>query len=81
MRFEKYDFTEVHKFYKPTKNYVLVKEFASSGLECAILRDWKHSSAYNCVASLNNSIKRFKIAGIKAVCANGQVYLIRTDRG
>lgn len=63
--------------FKGTKNYDIIMEFVESDHECVKVEGWTQSQAYVCAASLNNSIKRFNKAGIKAITYKGEVYLVK----
>ena len=63
--------------YKLSDNYRILEEFADSGLDCAKVEGWTAKTAGYCASSLNNSIKRYKFAGMVAISRKGEVYLIR----
>ena len=68
-----------YAMYKMSKNQKLLNEFVESGLDCAQVNGFTTQDATTCAASLNASIKRFKIAGIRAISRKGCVYLVRED--
>lgn len=73
------DESKVLKNYKRCKNQKILEEFVDSGLKCVEVLGWKQKNAYQCAASFNRSIKRFKLYNIQAISTNGRVYLIHTD--
>lgn len=66
-----------NKGYVETNNYELLNEFIRSGLDCAEVQDYTQSTAVSCVNSLNTSIKRFHISGIRVARQKEKVYLIK----
>ena len=70
------DRKEVGNIYKPTKNFDLLQEFASSDLDCVrVIYDCKN--AEYAVNSIRESIKRFRMDGIRAIKRKDKVYLIK----
>lgn len=63
--------------YKVSDNYKTLLEFVEGNLECAKVEDYTQTSAACCAASLNASIKRYHLDGIRAISRKGNVYLIR----
>lgn len=78
MRLIPCDRTQMNAGYQQTKNYEVLMEFANSAIDCAKLEGWEHSTAYSCAHSLSQSIKHFKIGGIKCMAKRGEVYLVKT---
>ena len=66
-----------NKGYMETNNYELLNEFIRSGLDCAEIQDFPQSTASSCANSLNNSIKRFHISGVRVARKKGKVYLVK----
>lgn len=66
-------------FYTKTKNFKIIEDFVNSGLNCAEVKEFTNKSSYGCATSLNVSIKRFKVAGIKAIVCKNRVFLVKTD--
>lgn len=63
--------------YTRTKNEKLLEEFVNSDMEIAEVKDYTNKDAKSCSNSLNLSIKRFHMTGIKSIIRNGKVYLIK----
>ena len=63
--------------YKKTKNLCVLEEFRDSDLDCAEVKEYTHCSADCCAASLNNSIKVFRLNRLRAIVRKGKVYLIK----
>lgn len=64
----------------PRENiYKLIMEFVRSDAECALVAGAEvHYANHNVGArSITAAIKRYKIAGVKAVANDGKVYLVR----
>jgi hypothetical protein len=66
-------------FYKKSSNYELLKEFMDSGLKCAELEDFPHSSAAACMSSLRGSIKRYRLFNVRVLTRKGHVFLVRDE--
>ena len=81
MRLVKYDLNKINnvKGYKKTKNQVIIEEFAASDMDCAKVEDYTTKTSAACAWTLNNAIKRFKIAGIRAISRGDEVFLIREN--
>lgn len=78
MRLIPYDVKKVNAVgFKVSNNYKTLLEFAKSKMECAKVEDYTQANASGCAASLNASIKRFHLDGIRAISRKGNVYLIR----
>lgn len=60
----------------------LLKEFANSGAECALIEGaTEHYCTSNCGANtINRAIKNYKIPQIKAIVNGGEVYLVKEER-
>ena len=78
MKFVPYDRKKLGCCYSRTSNLKILESFLESGLDCAKLEEWTHSSAYSCSASLRRSIQRFGMKGIKVKIRKGEVFLIKT---
>lgn len=78
MYFVKADTPKNIKGYNRSKNYDLIKSFCKSGLKCAEVKDYTTKNAYYCAASLQHSIKLYKMAGVQAICRGGKVFLVNT---
>ena len=68
-----------HTGYVKTKNYLILKEFIDSGLDCAKVEGWKHKNTHSIQWSLQASIKRYKLDGIKCIVVDGEVFLIKKE--
>lgn len=66
--------------YKYSKNHKIITEFAESDLDCVKVEGWTHRTAEGCTWSLNNSIRCYKVGGIKAITRKGEVFLIKTAK-
>lgn len=64
-------------YYKKSNNYRILSEFISSGLKAAKVEEFTQKSATSCAASLNASIKRYRMNSIYAIERKGEVFLIR----
>lgn len=62
-----------------TDLFRLIKEFANSGAECALVAGGETHYANPNVGtrSINGAIKLYKFAGIKAIANDGKIYLIK----
>lgn len=67
------------KGFKPTSNFKILNEFAESDMTCAAVEEHNCKSAESCASSLNISIKRFKMVGLRAFSRKGKVYLMKTS--
>lgn len=77
-----YDVTKLNtKGYKMSKNQKLLEEFLNSDMTCAEVKDFTTVNGYGYAASLNQSIKRFRMANIRAISRSGRVFLIKTPIG
>ena len=63
--------------YKSTKYSQLLKEFADSDMEAAMLDGHDCKSASVATTAINQSAKRFGMIGIKAITRQNKVYLIK----
>lgn len=78
MRLVKSDIRKIEKTnFSRTKNLEILEEFVESDMDCAEVKDFTQITAMSCATSLNNSIKRFNIGGIKAISREGKCYLIK----
>lgn len=59
--------------------YRLIKEFANSDAECALVAGGvaHYANGSSGARSINSAIKRYKFAGIRATFNDGQIYLVR----
>ena len=62
-----------------TDNYRILSEFAKSDLDCAEIKDFTQKKASYCAASLQRSIKIYKMASIECVFRKGKVLLIKKN--
>ena len=67
------------KFYKKTNNMAIIEEFVNSEYDCVKVEGWTTQSADGCTTSLNNTIKRMNIGGIRAFTKRGEVFLIKLN--
>ena len=77
MYIEKYDIKSIKSTFKKCKNQEILEEFQNSEFDCVKVLAWNNSSAHSCVNSLNASIKRFKLLGLKAITRKDEVFLIK----
>lgn len=73
-----YDRHEIKGSYAKTKNFKILEEFRDSEYDCVKVEGWTNTTAHNAANTLNVSIKRFGLGGIKALSRAGNVYLIKT---
>ena len=76
MKMVPYDINEVG-YYKKTKNFELLTEFANSEYDCVMVKDFNHKSAKHCVTALNSSARHFKLDNIIAFERRGMVFLVK----
>lgn len=48
-------------------------------MDCAKVEGFTHKTADGCATALNQAIKRYNKAGIKAISRKGEVFLIKTN--
>lgn len=65
--------------YCKCKNQALIEEFVASDMECAKVEGFTQQDAAQCAGSLNRSIARFNIGGVRAISRNGEVFLIKIN--
>ena len=65
--------------YKKTDNMLIVEEFIESGLDCVKVEGWTQKEAYRCAWSINQTIKRMKKSGIRALSRDGEVFIITEE--
>ena len=65
--------------YKKSDNFKILNEFAESEHTCVMIEDYTQKNAMCCAASLNTSIKRYHMTGIRAISRKDKVYLIRVN--
>lgn len=65
-----------------TDLFRLIKEFANSDAECAVIVGaTKHYCTPNCGANtINRAIKNYKIPRMKAIVNDGKVYLVKEEQ-
>ena len=65
--------------YKATKLFAVIDEFRNSDWDGAKVEGWQenYNSAKSAQASLINSLRHFKIKGIKAVVVKDEVFLVK----
>lgn len=79
MNLVKWDRNSIDGLYMAkTKNQPIIEEFIASGMDCAKVTGWENKSAANCAASMNQTIKKFKYHGVKAISRRDEVYFIKT---
>jgi hypothetical protein len=66
--------------YKKTENMKIIDEFVDSGLDCVKVEGWTQKYAWRCAWSLNQTIKRLKKSGIRALSRDGEVFLIKETK-
>ena len=64
--------------YRKTSNLKILDEFVKSGYQCVKVENYPQKDAANCRNSLVNSIKKFKLNGIKVSVRGRDVFLINT---
>ena len=80
MKMTPYDSSKLKTYgYKRSSNLELLEEFANSGIDCVKVEDWTQSTPNSCAGSLNSSIKRYNLYGIRAISRDGEVYLIKSS--
>lgn len=60
-------------------NLEIIMDFKESNYACAKIEGYPHKDAKNCVGSLRNTIKNYKIRGVKVSYRENEVYLIKED--
>lgn len=66
-------------YVRNSDNFETIMEFKDSELECAKVEGYPHVSAKICATSLRNTIKNYKIRGIKVSYRGDEVYLIKEN--
>lgn len=61
-------------------NYSTIIQFADSGYDCVEITDYTQKSAQQCAASLNATIKRYRLFANKAIQRNGRVFLVKSNK-
>lgn len=79
MKLVEYDINKIEgaKIYKKTENMKILEEFIESGMDCAKIEGFNQNSAMGCAASLNSSIKRYNLGGIRAISRKRNCYLVK----
>ena len=80
MRLVKSDVKElgVIRSYATSENLLLLEEFANSNEECVKIEGYPHKTATSCYGAFFNSIRRYKMTGIKVCMRGDNVYLVKT---
>lgn len=76
MKLVPYDAKDV-SYYKKTKNFDLLTEFANSDNDCCMVTDYTQKSAISCQASIRKSIERFKMDNVVVFVRKGRVFLAK----
>lgn len=80
MKLVKADINKVQpNLYKKSNNLKLLEEFINSGEDCMEVVDYTHKKTSGCVWSLNNSIRIYSLGGIRAICRDKRVYLVKLN--
>lgn len=66
-------------WYSTTGNKKIIDEFIESGLQCAEVEDYTQNSAESCVASLKQTIKRYRVFNVRVTRRKNRVFLIRDE--
>lgn len=77
--YKKENLTNV-KYYKKSDILVLLEEFAESDLDCVKVEGWTHKNASSCMSSFRNAIARYKMANIRCVARDKEVFLIKESK-
>ena len=64
---------------KRTRNLKVLEEFANSDMQCTEVKEFTNKNAKSCRNSLDISIKRFHMTGIKTIERKGKVYLVKVN--
>ena len=80
MKLVKADINKVQpNLYKKSNNLKLLEEFINSGEDCMEVVDYTQKKTSGCVWSLNNSIRIYSLGGIRAICRDKRVYLVKVN--
>lgn len=60
-----------------TENRRILEEFISCDCDCCEVTEYLQKTATMVTASLNQSIKTYRMSGIRAITKNGRTYLIK----
>lgn len=74
------DINELKKGYKRSSNQKILSQFAESKHDCVKIEDYSQSDCHSCAASLNSSIKRFHMTGLRVIVRGGEVYLLKKSK-
>lgn len=79
MKLVEYDINKIDgaRGYRKSDNLKILEEFVESGMECAKVEGYNNKTAAHCATSLNTSIKRYNLGGIRAISRKGVCYLIK----
>lgn len=80
MKITPYDREKLGKTRRPGSNVRILEEFANSEYDCVKIEGWTHKTSDGCTNSLNMSIKRANMHGIKAITINKEVFLIKVNK-
>lgn len=76
MKLVPYDAKKVG-YFKKTKNFELLDEFAKSDYDCCMVTDYTHKDANSCQSALRHSAKIFHMDNIHVFIRKGQVFLAK----
>lgn len=80
MKLVKADINKIQpNIYKKSNNLKLLEDFINSGEDCMEVVDYTHKKPSGCVWSLNNSIRRYSLGGIRSICRDKRVYLVKVN--
>lgn len=79
MKLVPYEKSKIKRGFKPTKLFAFIEEFRNSDWDGAKVEGWEenYKNLYSAQSSIINSIKHFKITGIRAVVVNGELFLVK----
>lgn len=79
MRLVAYDREKVKNIggYKMTPNMKIINEFAESNADCVKVEYWTQKHAWVTAQSLNNTMKRMKKTGMRAISRGNEVFMIK----
>ena len=80
MKIEKIDSRDVPNvniYFKRSENRKILEEFADMNCNLVEVKDFTTKNAMYCAASLNSSIKRYKMFNLRAVSRMGRVFLLK----
>ena len=65
---------------KYSDNYTTLVQFTESDYDCVEIAGFTQKTAQQCVASLNASIKRFRMLTVKAILRGERVFLVKKGK-